>query len=76
MTGGVLPLVKFFHRFGWGGSMVYVIESGRGYWLSGGNGYTSDKDKAGHFAAAELVRFNLDGCTLHLVYVGGDFSPR
>jgi len=56
--------------------MVYVIQSSRGYWLPGGNGYTSDKDRAGHFAAAELVRFNLDGCTLHLVRVGGEFSPR
>ena len=34
--------------------MFYVIQSSRGYWLPGGNGYTSDKDKAGHFAAAEL----------------------
>lgn len=56
--------------------MVYVIESGRGYWLSGGNGYTSDPAQAGHFPAADLVRFNLDGCTLHLVRVGGEFQPR
>ena len=56
--------------------MFYVIQSSRGYWLPGGNGYTGDKDKAGHFPAAELVRFNLDGCTLHRVYVGGDFEPR
>lgn len=47
--------------------MVYVIESAKGFWLSGGLGYTKDFEQAGRFPAADLVNYNLDGCTLHRV---------
>jgi len=47
--------------------VTYVIESAKGFWLPGGYGYTKDFAKAGRFPASELVKYNLDGCTLHRV---------
>lgn len=44
--------------------MNYHIKSNKGYWLSGGFGYTKKKSEAGIFTSEELLNHNLDGCTL------------
>lgn len=43
----------------------YFIKSERGYWLSGGQGYTQSEHQAGIFTTDDLNRHNLDGCTLY-----------
>jgi hypothetical protein len=48
-------------------SRIYIVQSSKGYWLADGRGYTQDIDQAGHFKFADLVMFNLDKCTLHLL---------
>lgn len=44
--------------------MRYYIKSEKGYWLSGGYGYTQDPAEAGVFSLADMESLNLDGCTL------------
>lgn len=47
--------------------MRYYIKSEKGYWLTGGYGYTDDRALAGAFTLADMESLNLDGCTLERV---------
>lgn len=44
--------------------MYYYITSHKGFWRSGGLGYTQDKEEAGIFSIYDFEDQNLDGCTL------------
>lgn len=46
---------------------LYHIESEKGYWLSGGHGYTKSLPDAGRFSLHDMEQHNIDGCTLHKV---------
>lgn len=44
--------------------MHYRIKSNKGYWTQGGYGYTPFANSAGVFSAADLSKYDLDGCKL------------
>ena len=45
---------------------LYRIKSEKGYWLSGGFGYTPNKAEAGLFTSSQLDELFIDGCTLEV----------